>query len=334
MLSRPTMARRHPRAPIASIAHRRAPHAARTRERLLTWAPPLLAGGLFIGLYILGAVDIAPTPPLVAIDSGLLLATALYFPMRYAGRLGPRGRLAAALFAIVWLGLLTSALINRILPPDALLQRRVAADQLPLALGLKDPPRQLELVVRARLGERSATETRTQRWSLRIGRVNAPPLDLEGTFFQTTGMARREGNRRIDLLRSRQATVFAIDNPGRGDLEVLALEIRGRGEKAVDLVVLPTSRPPAWLVLGVGALLLAASVLFDRTTGAGATAASATILTGAAVVGTAAFLGLGEPEPGFRELFAALVIGALIGGPLGGIIGWLAGNRKGLARGG
>ncbi len=301
---------------------------ARARELLRIWVLPLAAGGLFVALYVLGALDIAPTPPMVALDAGLLLATALYFPLRYAVRLDGRGRLLAAVFALVWFSFLEIALVRRVLPPPPLLQRSVAASEAPVALGLRAAPARFDLVVRGQLGPGRPGEPRSARWTLQLGRRGADPLELHGDLFETRALGHRERRGPVELWRSRTAALFAIDNPGRGDLEVLSLNVIGRAEPVLELTLLPATRAPLWVLAAGGVLLAVAALAFDRATGAGATAASATILTGAAVVGTAAFVHLAEPAPGFRELFAALVIGALLGGPAGGLLAWLGGAAR------
>ncbi len=328
------MAGRAARASRAQAAGKPWRESARARQMLRTWVPPLASGGLFVALYILGALDIAPTPPMVAIDAGLLLATALYFPLRYAVRLERRWRVLAALFAVTWFTFLEAALVWRVLPPPPLLQRTVAASETPVLLGLRNAPARLDLVVRGRLGPGRPGEPRSARWTLELGRRGAAPLELHGDLFETRALGHRERSGRAELWRSRTAALFAIDNPGRGDLEVLSLNVIGRAEPVLELALLPSTRAPLWFFAAGGALLAAAALAFDRATGAGATAASATILTGAAVFGTAAFVSLAEPAPGFRELFAALVIGALVGGPAAGLVAWLGGaTRRGNSHG-
>jgi hypothetical protein len=77
----------------------------------------------------------------------------------------------------------------------------------------------------------------------------------------------------------------------------------------------------------MGAALLTGAVLFDRATGAGETAASLVIATAATFVGSYAFPGIGSPNPTFRELAGAAIVGALIGGPIGGLVAWSSRGR-------
>ncbi len=296
-------------------------------EFLRKWLPPSAGGAGFLLLYILGNLDVINTPPALAADALLLALIVLFFPMRYAYRLSPRGRSAAVLLGIVWVAAIYGPVYRRIYPAPRIATMEVKPDELPTTLPAAGHGQQLDLVIEGHLEPGVPGSTRAARYRLTfsdsVGReqIHAGEL-IESWERQARG--RRED---IDLLRARTATRIVLDNPSNDDLFVTEFAMRGRAERRLTLGLYPHTQLPLWLSIPIAAALVVAAVAFDRATAAGETAASLTIATAAALTSTFAFQTVASPQPTFRELFGATIVGALVGGPVGGLAAWLFKGR-------
>lgn len=296
-------------------------------ELVRTWTPPVLGGAAFLLLYVLGNLDVIETLPALAADAFLLALMVLYFPMRYAYRLPSRGRLAAALLALVWLAAVCGPVFRRVYPPGRFAMVDVTPETVPLTLPSGGRGTQLDLVIQGHLEPGVAGSTRAARYRVTFEGAAGHRQNHAGEFLETwerQAQGRREG---IDLLRARTATRIVLDNPANEDLQVTEMAIRGRAERRLTLSLYPHAQLPLWLSVPFAVGLLLAGVAFDRATGSGETSASLTIATAAALTTSFAFQTVASPEPTFRELFGATIVGALVGGPIGGLIGWLLQGR-------
>lgn len=278
-------------------------------------------------LYVLGNLDVIETPPALAVDALLLGLIVLYFPMRYAYRLNPTGRALATLLAIVWIGAVYGPVYRRIYPAPRIATVEVTPENIPAVLPAAGHGPHLDLVIEGHLEQGVPGSTRAARYRLTFEDASGREQTHAGEFIETwerQTQGRRDG---IELLRARTATRIALDNPSDQDLHVTHLTMRGRAERRLTLGLYRHTQLPLWFSASFAAGLILAAVAFDRATAAGETAASLTIATAAALTSTFAFQTLASPQPTFRELFGATIVGALVGGPIGGLASWLFKGR-------
>lgn len=314
----------------ASAPYRRKPLRRETptslREALRNFLAPLVGGIAFLLLYILGLLDVIATRPAMAADAFLLLCMVLFFPMRYALRLSTRHRLLAVLFGALWLVTIYYPIYRRIYPGERLFSIDAGPASVPIELPATGLGR-VDLLIDSHLDPAEPGQTRVARYALTVEGDGTPPRAVEGEFKETWQSQRQARSQTVEVLRERKSTTVAIDNPGRGPLRITGLEVEGQAQQVLTLTLYRHLLPPWWMTLLLGAALLAGAVLFDRATGAGETAASLVIATAAAFVGAYSFPGIGSPNPTFRELAGAAVVGALVGGPIGGLVAWSTRGR-------
>jgi|GEM_PF-1456555 len=301
-------------------------------EALRNFLAPVVGGIASLLLYILGLLDVIATRPALAADAFLLLCMVLFFPMRYALRLAPRQRVSAFLFGALWLVTIFYPIYRRIYPGERLFSVEAGPASVPIELpatGLS----KLDLLIDSHLDAAEPGRTRLARYAVTVEGDGTPPRTIEGEFKETWQSQRQARAQTLEVLRERKSTTVVIDNPERGPLRVTGLQVEGQAEQLLTLTLYRHLLPPWWMSLLLGAALLAGAVLFDRTTGAGETAASLVIATAAAFVGAYAFPGIGSPDPTFRELAGAAIVGALVGGPIGGLVAWSTRGRFASASG-
>jgi hypothetical protein len=297
------------------------------REALATWGPPAVGGSLFLILYVLGNVDIIDTTPALAADALLLVSTVLFFPMRYARRLSPRGQAAAALLAIVWLGIVYYPIYRRIYPGERIAAVDVSSTSVPADLAVAGWGSSLDLIIDGHLLPGNRGSSRVARYSLTVEAPGQAPQAFSGEFKESW-LRQRQGRREsVDLHQERSAATVTVENPQQGNLRVSAVSVVGDAEDRLTLSLYRHVLPPLWITVLLCSSLLVAAVAYDRATGAGDTAASLAIATGAALTGAYAFPTVSSPHPSFRELIGAAIVGALLGGPVGGLVAWLLGGR-------
>jgi len=297
------------------------------RDAVDTWGLPAVAGSLFLLLYVLGNLDVIETTPALAADGLLLVGMVLFFPMRYARRLGNGGRAAAAALAVVWIGVVYYPIYWRIYPGERIVSVDVTPDSIPLDLKAAGRGTSFDLVIDGHLLPADRGRSRAARYSLTV-EATGVPAETFGGEFKESWLRQRQGRREsVDLHRQRSAATVHIQNPENADLRVTALSVDGQAEARLTLTLYRHVLPPLWATLGMCAALLVAAVAYDRATGARETAASLAIATGAALTGAYAFPSVSSPHPSFRELFGAAIVGALLGGPVGVLVAWLLGSR-------
>lgn len=296
------------------------------REALGAFLPPVVGGIAFLLLYILGLLDVIATRPALAADAFLLVLMVLFFPMRYAHRLSPRQRWLAALLALVWIAVIFYPIYRRIYPGERLFTVDASSQDVPIRLPSSGYSR-LDLLIDGHLDDPGPGRVALARYAVTVASSAAPPQTFAGEFKETWQRQRQAPNQPVEVLRERRAKTFVVDNPGLEDLRVTALRVEGHARPVLTLSLYPHLLPSIWLVAALGIGLLGAAVLFDRATGAGETAASMVIATAAAFVGAHTFPGIGSPNPTFRELAGAAIVGALLGGPIGGLVAWSTRRR-------
>lgn len=267
------------------------------------------------------------TPPALALDALLLALIVVFFPMRYAYRLSPRGRAAASLLGVVWVLAVYGPVYRRIYPAPRIATIEVTPDALPAVLPAAGHGPRLDLVIEGHLEPGVPGSTRAARYRVTFEDSAGVEQTHAGEFIETWERQAQGRKEQIELLRARTATRIALDNPSDQDMRVTQLSMRGRAERRLSLGLYPHTQLPLWLSLPFAAGLILAAVAFDRATAAGETAASLTIATAAALTSTFAFQSVASPQPTFRELFGATIVGALVGGPIGGLVGWLFKGR-------
>ena len=226
------------------------------------------------------------------------------------------------LLALAWVTVVYGPIYIRIYPAARIATVEVTPGNLPVRLPAAGRTA-VDLVVEGHLEPGVPGSTRAARYRFTLTDVRGRSQTHSGEFIETwerQAQSRREG---IDLLRARTATRMELVNPAGGDLQVTDMALRGRAERRLTVSLYPHTQPPLWLSVPIAAALILAAVAFDRATGAGETAASLTIGTAAALIAMFAFQSVASPQPTFRELFGASIVGALVGGPLGGLTSWL-----------
>jgi hypothetical protein len=295
-------------------------------EALRNFLAPVAGGIAFLLLYILGLLDVIATRPAMAADAFLLLCMVLFFPMRYALRLSPRHRVYAFLFGALWLVTVFYPIYRRIYPGERLFSIDAGPSDVPIELPATGLGK-VDLLIDSHLEAAEPGRTRVARYAVTVGGDATATRTIEGEFKETWQSQRQARSQTVEVLRERKSATVTLENPGRGPLRVTDLEVEGQAEQVLTLSLYRHLLPPWWMTLLLGAALLTGAVLFDRATGAGETAASLVIATAAAFVGAYAFPGIGSPNPTFRELAGAAVVGALVGGPIGGLVAWSTRGR-------
>lgn len=296
-------------------------------EALATWLPPIVGAALLLLLYVLGLLDVLDTTLVLAIDAFLLVAMVLYFPMRYAYRLGSRGRMAAAGFAAAWLTIVYAPIYLRIVPGQRIATVDARASSLPITLPAAGQGTTIDLMIEGHLEPAAPGRSRAARYELGLEVAGLPPQSLAGDFQESWSRQRQGRRDAVDVRTERTAALAVIDNPANADLRVHALAVHGQAAPLLTVSLYRHRLPPWGVGLALGAALLAGAVLFDQATGSGDTAASMVVASGTAVTGAFTFAGFGSANPTFRELAGAAIIGGLVGGPIGGLVAWTSRRR-------
>ncbi|HEY8517895.1 MAG TPA: hypothetical protein VIS07_20480 [Candidatus Binatia bacterium] len=297
------------------------------KDALRTFLAPLIGALVFLLLYILGLLDVIATRPALAACAFLLFCMVLFFPMRYAHRLAPRQRALAAVYGALWLIAMFYPVHRRIYPAERWFTVDATPENLPITLPTSEV-RRFDMLIDGHLFAADPGGARAARYSITLDGDQTSPQTFQGEFKHTWQRQRQSRSQSVEVLRERQATTVVVENPKREDLRVSALRIDGQAERRLTLSLHPHRLPSWWLTLLIGAALLAGAVWFDRATGAADTAASLVIATAASFVGAYTFPSIGSPQPTFRELAGAAVVGALLGGPIGGVVAWSTRSRS------
>lgn len=298
------------------------------RRLLIMLAPPALALTAFVAIYTLGNLDLVGTQTALAAGSFLLLLTVLYFPLRYRSRLAGNERRQALLFAGVWLLTLCYPIAQRLYPPLRLATLDLTRAALPVAFPTATLGRKLDVEIIGHLRAGLPGTTRAASWDLAVRNPPDPDRRLHGRFLKSFATD-REGSRENSAAGiSRIVALGTLPPLSDSGAAITSFQVRGQAQERLTIGLRPHAQPPLWLSIAAGLLLLLGAARFDRASGAGRTAASLTIATGAAWAGALAFPAIGSVEPTFRELFGAVIVGALLGGPLGGVAAWLMGARR------
>ncbi len=307
----------------------RTTHGGGAQQRLLIMlVPPALALTALVAIYTLGSLDLVGTQTALAAGSFLLLTIVLYFPMRYRSRLEGNERRNALLFAGIWLLTLCYPTAQRLYPPMRLATLKLTRANLPISLPAETLGRRLDVEIIGHLRAGLPGTTRAANWDLVIRNPPAPDRRLHGRFLKSWSADRPGRQERPTLRDSRTSTLATLPPLSDTGAAITSFHVHGQAEDRLTIGLRPRAQPPLWLSVAVGLLLLFGAARFDRASGAGRTAASLTIATGAAWAGTLAFPAIGSVEPTFRELIGAVIVGALLGGPLGGVAAWLMGARR------
>ena len=278
-------------------------------------------------VYILGRWEIIDTQTAIAIAAMVLLAALLYFPLRYRTRLDRRGQFFALVFAVIWFGVLATPVLKRVYPAPAITSFEVQRDEIPYSLPTSILGKPLEFKVTGHLREGQPHATRNGQWLLRIQRPTGRPLSFTGQLQQSWGSPSPDSHPLPQLRQSRITTNIQVPSLPPGS-QIGTLQVTGQAQPRLSIVARPDNRWPMSWQLPVGAMLLLGAALYDRSSGAGRTASALTLVTGAALVSVLVFPVLGAADATFRELFGAIVAGALVGGPVGGLDAWILGARK------
>lgn len=321
MVSRPMLARR---------PSRRHTGQAPARPRLGRVAPlvaPAVAAILGVIGYTLSGIGAVSTQLTLGVSACLLILLVLYFPLRYYRRLHGGQRAAAVVFAVLWALAIGTPIYLRLVPPPRLATLEVRASALPVPIPPGAQNRRLDLEVIGHLRPGVPGATRAAGWDLILQDPQAAPLTLEGRFFESWDS--RPGADGKPVVRSRRTTQRERIGPLGPRATISSFRVHGQAEPILTLGLRPDPQPGWLLVAPAACLLLLGAARYDRQTGAGRTAASLTIATGAALTGALAFPWMGSVDATFRDLLGAVVIGALLGGPIGGAAAWALGATRG-----
>ena len=297
------------------------------RGRLGNFAAPALAAALGLAGYTLSGVGAVPTRVTLGSAALLLILMVLYFPLRYRARLAPRRRALAWIFAGLWAAAIALPIFLRLVPPARLATLEIVPDALPVAIPESAHGRRLDIEIIGHLRPGVPGATRAAGWDLIVQNPPAQPLTLEGRFFES--WAPRAAADGSPIVRSRRTAQRERIGALGQDAAVSSFRVHGQAAQRLTLGLRPDPQPGWLLVVPAATLLLLGAARYDRETGAGRTAASLTIATGAALTGALAFPWMGSVDPTFRDLLGAMVIGALLGGPIGGAAAWALGAARG-----
>jgi hypothetical protein len=278
-------------------------------------------------VYILGRWRVIDTQTAIAIAAMVLLGALLYFPLRYRTRLTRGGQLVVWGFALVWFGVLATPVLKRIYPSPAITSFEIQAADVPYALPVAILERNLELKVTGHLREGQPHATRNGKWHLRIQPPQGKSMSFGGNLQQSWGAATPYADQPLQLRQSRITTNIRVPPLPIGS-RISTLRFSGQAQPRLTIIARPNGQFPLALQRLLGGLLLLGAATYDKVSGAGRTASALTVVTGAALVSVLSFPALGASEATFRELFGAIVAGALVGGPVGGLAAWILGVRK------
>jgi hypothetical protein len=147
---------------------------------------------------------------------------------------------------------------------------------------------------------------------------------IEGTFEDRLATRRlgRRGSAVVHQIHT--ADVRVLPNPARGDLTVTKLVLEPASSQPVTVSAFAHPLPATWLLGLAAAVLLAATVAFDRLGPVPETDGALTLAT-AAVVGTAViFWTSNAVHPDFAALIGSVIFGGPLGFAAGALVWWMA----------
>lgn len=293
----------------------------------LTWTWPAIAGGLFLLSYFLGYFDVIETPIALAGCIFLLLATVLFFPMRYAERLDLRGRILAGAYAVVWMAAAFYPIWDRCSPAERIVATEVTSTSVPQTLAVAGRGARLDLVIDGHLPPSETGVAHSAQYMITVEAEGLPPQTFTGDFKDRWSRQRSGRRSSVEVHDEMTSSWAVVENPSQQDLRLTLASVKGQAEDRLSLTLHRHRLLPGWMTLALAVLLLVGALVFDARTGAGDTAASMVIATAAVLCGSSVFPYVGSPNPSFREMIGAVIVAALVGGPLGGLVAWLFRRR-------
>lgn len=292
-------------------------------EALTTWVPPALSVLLLAGAIVLDALGmIADAPAALTTVVALLLLGAFMVvsPLLevHHAKLRPA---ALAGVALVWISLYAWPFALRLYPGNpvaaAPLATGHAGEQIAVGTG------RFDLVLDAHLPPAADRQNRQLHYAVTLTDGAGAPHHLEGELgdrWQTRRLGRR-GTAPVHL--EHLSARYEVDNPAGDAFRVDDVAIAGVPNATLGATVYRHRVPPvAWLLVG-GALLVVGALAFDLWIDPRRTPTAA-FLTATATGAVLVFCSSAAGHAGLRQVFGAIIVGALAGVPATALVAWLA----------
>lgn len=293
-------------------------------EALATWIPPTISLVLLAGALVLDALGmIADAPAALTTIFALLLLGAFMVvsPLLEGGRAAKLRPAILAGVALAWIALYAWPFALRLYPGNPVAIAPLASDagSKPLAVG----PGRFDVVLDAHLPPSADRQNRQLHYAITLTDGAGAPHHLEGDLgdrWQWRRLGRR-GTAPVHL--EHLSTRYEVDNPVGDTLRLGDVAIAGVPDATLDATFYRHRVPPvAWLLVG-GALLVIGALAFDLWLDP-RRAPSAAFLTATATGAVLVFCGSATGHVGLRQVFGAVIVGALAGVPATAFLAWLA----------
>jgi hypothetical protein len=293
-------------------------------DALATWIPPTVGFALLAGAIVLDALGMIADAPtaLTTIFALLLLGVFMVVsPLVHAGRTAKiRPRILAGV-GVAWIALYAWPFALRLHPGNPVATTALAGDTSGKALAVG--PGRFDVVLDAHLPPSADRQSRRLHYAITATDGTGAPHHLEGDLgdrWQTRRLG-RGGTAPVHL--EHLSARYEVDNPTGDTLLLDDVAIAGVPNATLDARAYRHRVPPiAWLLTG-GVLIAVGALAFDywmdprRTPTAAFLTATA---TGAVVVFCSSAVG----HVGIRQVFGAVIVGALAGVPATAFVAWLA----------
>jgi len=293
-------------------------------EALATWIPPTVSIALLAGAMVLDALGVITdaSAALTTIVALLLLGAFMVVNPLLDSSFSVKIRPAIlAGFALAWTAVYAWPFVLRLYPGNPLAIAALAsdADGKPLAVG----PGRFDVVLDAHLPPAVDRQIRRLHYAIDLTDGAGAPHHLEGDLgdrWQTRRLGRRgTAPVRLEHLSARHE----VDNPVGDTLRLDDVAIAGIPNATLEATVYRHRVPPvAWLLMG-GALLVIGALAFDLWLDP-RRMPSAAFLTATATGAVFVFCGSATGHVGLRQVFGAVIVGALAGVPATAVVAWLA----------
>lgn len=293
-------------------------------EALTTWILPTISLVLLAGAIVLDALDVIADAPaaLTAVFALLLLgAFMIVSPLLAGGRSAKVRPAILAGAALAWIALYAWPFALRLYPGNPLVIAPVASDPggKPLMVG----PGRFDVVLDAHLPPSVDRQNRQLHYAITLTDGAGAPHHLEGDLgdrWQTRRLGRR-GTAPVHL--EHLSTRYEVENPTGDILRLDHVAVAGVPNATLDAAVYRHRVPPVALLLVGGILLVAGALAFDLWLDPRRTP-SAAFLTATATGTVLVFCSSAAGHAGLRQVFGAVIVGALAGVPATAFVAWLA----------
>lgn len=293
-------------------------------EALATWIPPTISVVLLAGAMVLDALGmIAEAPAALTTVFALLLVGAFFVvgPLLDGPRSGKLRPAALAGVALLWIAFYAWPFALSLFPGDPIAVAPLASSHPGERLAVGSG--RFDVVLDAHLPPSADRQNRQLHYAMTVTDGIGTPHHLEGELgdrWQTRRLGRR-GTAPVHL--EHLSARYEVDNPAGETLVLDHIAITGVPNATLGATVYRHRVPPlAWLLAG-GALLVVGALAFDLWLDARRTPTAA-FLTATATGAVLVFCNSAAGHAGLRQVFGAVIVGALAGVPATAFAAWLA----------